>query len=115
MNANGSFIFDILLFSIGLHFSLYLIYGRITGRPLVGPYQPKAPGYKTFLKLVNNTKYLAITIIVTLFFTLNTVLDVARILRSSSSHSILVVAPLIVVLAFGISIPVLTRILIPRK
>lgn len=93
MNADGSFILDVLLLAIGLHFILYLIYGRVTGRPLIAPPLGKTPGHRTFLKLVNNTRYLIISIFVTIFFALSTTFDVLRILDSSSPRSILIIVP----------------------
>ncbi len=85
---------------MGLHFTTYLIYGRVKNKSLVGNYKPGTPGYDTFRKLVDSNKYLAISVTITLVFIVNTMFDVRRILHGSSSHSILLVVPVMVVLAF---------------
>jgi len=72
------------------------------------------PGYDTFRKLISN-KILAISIVVTLFFIVNAIFDARRVLKSPYSHSVLIVAPVMVVAAFVILFPLLSKILAPKR
>jgi len=107
MDANGSYLIDVLFIAIGLFFIVYVIYGRIKGKSLVGGYKPGKPGYDVFLRLLS-TKYLVISIIATLFFVTNAVFDVRSILEESSSRSILIVAPVAVIATFFLVFPILS-------
>ena len=98
MDVKGSFFLDVLLLAMGLHFTIYLMYGRIKHKALIGGYKPGAAGYDAFRKLVNNNRLLVISVVVTAFFIVNTALDARKILQGPPPHTILVVVPAIIVL-----------------
>lgn len=111
MNLNTNFLIDVLFLILGLHFTLYLIYGRTKRRSLVGGYKPGKPGYEVFIKLVDNTKYLVFSVILTLFFLISTIIDGHKILQSSSTHSILVFAPVVVIATLSITLAAISKFL----
>ncbi len=115
MNANTIFLIDALALSMALYFTAYLLYGRFKHRPFVGEHMPGTSGHKAFLKLVKSNKYLAVSIIVILFFILNVIFDVRRILGRPSSHSILVVVPIMIALTYIIATLLLPKILLGKK
>lgn len=110
MNANESYFIDIVLTVMGLFFLIYLIYGRVKRKSLIGGYEPGKPGYDVFFKLVHNPKYLYISIAVTLFFIISSVLDARAVLEGTQSRSILVVAPVMAVLALFLCIFTLSAV-----
>lgn len=102
---------DVIFLAIGIHFTTYIIYGRLRGKSLVGGYKPGVKGYDVFRKLVSNNKYFGISIIGTLFFAVNTFFDARSILHGSSSHSVLVAVPILVILIFVLMFALLPTIL----
>ena len=111
MNSSMNFVIDVMMLVIGMHFIAYMLYGRLRRRPLVGDYKPGDHGYAAFLRFVNNNKYLASAVALTAFFALTTLLDVRRILDASSSSSILIWVPVLVVASLFVMLYIMSSLL----
>jgi hypothetical protein len=103
MSPNLAYSTDVLLALISIFVVVYIIYGRAKHRSLVGNYKPGVPGYDVFLKIIAN-KYLVISSILAVFFTINAFVDARRVLQSLYSDSVLIVAPVGVTLLFLLAI-----------
>lgn len=97
-----SYLIDILLVFTGLFGIVYILYGRATQKVLIGGHKPGTPSYDAVMRFVKNTKYLVIAVGTTLFFLINTIFDVRKILQSDQSHSILIVAPIMVIVTYAL-------------
>lgn len=106
-----NFVADVLCFAMSLLFLVYIIYGKSKRKSIIGGYKPGTPGYDVFLRFVNNKKYLVLIASATAIFTVNLGFAVKDVLKSDSSHSILIVVPIMVIAAFAISIFVLPGVL----
>jgi hypothetical protein len=104
METHAAYTFDVLLSVIGLHFTTYLIYGRVKKRALVGNYKPGAAGYDAFRKIVNNNKYLATSIVLTVVFIAATIAEGLRAFDQTSSHIFLVAIPIIMIILLLVSL-----------
>ena len=114
MDTHANYFIDVLFSITGLFFATYIIYGRVKRKPLIGDYKAGTPGYEAFRKIVENNKYLAITILGVLFFVVSAAFDARTILHSSSSRAILIVAPILNVLVFLIGV-VLTPFILGKS
>ena len=101
MNPNMAYSTDVTLAFMSLFFIAYIIYGRINNRSLIGGYKQGVPGYEVFRKIITN-KYLAISSVLAVLFILNAVLDARRVLQSPYSDSVLVIAPVGIILLFSV-------------
>ena len=74
MGIASQFLLSSSLLLTGLFFITYVVYGRITRKPLVKPiigdYKPGGLGYDNFLKLINNNWYLVAAISITVYLTI---------------------------------------------
>lgn len=72
---------DISLIVVGIYAIIYILYGRSKRKPIFGRKKPGDPSYEVFLKVVDNKRYLTVTIIVTIVAMLSLLFDVFVILR----------------------------------
>jgi len=98
---------------MSLFYVVYIIYGRVKRKSIIGNYRPGVPGYDVFRKIIAN-KFLVISSILAVFFILNAIFDARRVLQSSYSDSVLIVAPVGVILLFLLVIFISSR-LFPRS
>ncbi len=103
MSPNLAYSTDVLLTLMSVFSVIYILYGRAKDRSLVGNYKPGVPGYHVFRRIIA-VKYLVLTSILTMFFATNAIVDARRVLHSSHSESVLIVAPVGIILLFGVSI-----------
>lgn len=104
MPSNIAFFYDILFGFLSLFSVIYIIYGRIRGKALIGGYRPGKPGYGAFRKIISN-RNLIIAVALVLFFTVSTILDADKVLNGPSpQHSILIIAPILVITTFLLAI-----------
>jgi hypothetical protein len=115
MPPSQSYFFDVILVGLGLLFIVYIVYGRIKRRSIFGNCKPGDPGYAEFLKFINNSKFLILATLGTLFFFVSAILDAKDILKETTSHSILVVAPIMVGLGFLGLAMIIPRMLIGKR
>lgn len=112
MSPNLVYTFDILIVLMGLFHITYVIYGRTKNKALIGGYKPGKPGHTEFRKFVDSNRNLAIAVVATAFFTISAVLEAFRVLQGpSEQHSVLVVAPVFIVLLSSVVFFVTSRIL----
>jgi hypothetical protein len=115
MNASAGYFLDVILGISAIFFVINLLYGRIKRKALIGGYKPGVPGYEAFSKWVNSNRNLTVAVVVAIFFIVNAIFDARKILEDPNAPtSLLVVAPVMVVLAFFIIVLVLPKILIKR-
>jgi hypothetical protein len=101
---------DATLVELSLLYLLYIIYGRTTGKALIGKYKPGGAGYPIFKKLISNNKFLALTVISSAFFTTIAAIDGIRLLNQERDASALVIAPLLIGLCIFVLIIALPRL-----
>ena len=100
------------LILMGVFFTAYIIYGRIKRKPLlVGDYKPGMPGYKEFLKIVNNNWYLAAAILTTIFSLIVFANDVLVVLNGPYHNSMLITSPALAVIIFVAALLIIPRAL----
>lgn len=104
MGPHASYFLDVTFSVVGLFLITYIVYGRTKKKPLIGESNATKRDYHIFRRIVGNNRYLAITVLGTLFFIVNAAIDMWTILRSSSPHTILVVAPVLNILLLFIAI-----------
>lgn len=104
---------DVLALGMCLFSLVYIIYGRMKNHSLIGGYKPGIPGYEVFQKLIS-TRVLIAVCIATVVFSVSTVLDVFSVLKSESSHSVLYVAPIGIIVTFIVALS-LVPVLLKKK
>ncbi|HJP96713.1 MAG TPA: hypothetical protein VJ843_05090 [Candidatus Saccharimonadales bacterium] len=107
MNHSMNYLLDVMLFGISLFLIVYILYGRKKNQSLIGGYKPGVPGYEVFQKLIR-TRVLVLVCAATVFFGVGITLDIFSILHSDkTSHSILIAAPIAVIVAVAVTFIVL--------
>lgn len=115
MTPSIAFFYDVSFLAICLHFIVYIIYGRVRRKPLIGNYRPGEPGYKAFIKIVDNNTYLTFAILGCLLATAALIYDAYRILQQPDyTHSVLISTPVLVVVIF-VATSIVVPIVLARK
>ena len=109
MDPDIAYFMDIMLAFISFFYVAYIVFGRIKNRALVGGYKPGRPGYDLFRKIIS-TKYLVISSVLAVFFVINAIFDARRVLESSYSSSVLIVAPIFTALLFWAVVSISSRL-----
>lgn len=108
MDPDIAYFVDILLAFASLFYVVYIVFGRVKHRALIGGYRPGEPGYNVFRK-ITSTKYLVVSLMFATLFIISAVFDARRVIESSYSKSILVAVPILTILLFCAIVLIISR------